>query len=204
MTKVILSHYKAKDPTIFKVVKDLNYQEWLEGIAATSDDYFYALCSSIIGQQLSGKAATAIRQKFLKLLGRRKLSPQAVLKLEDQTMRDAGLSWAKIKYIKDLSLKVKNKEIDLLKMPELSDEEVIAELVKVKGIGKWTAEMFLMFTLKRPDIFSHGDLGLRKGFTKLYGIENPTVEDIEKVISKWSPYKTYGSIALWRSLEIEI
>jgi len=83
----------------------------------------------------------------------------------------------------------------------LSDDKVISELIKVKGIGRWTAEMFLMFTLGREDVFSFGDLGLNKGFCKVYGVESPSKKYIQKVISKWSPYKSYASMALWKSLE---
>jgi DNA-3-methyladenine glycosylase II len=202
MTELILGHYKSIDPKIYAVMKDLDYKQWLSEISHVSDDYFFALCSEIISQQLSGKAASAIRKKFLDLFPDKKPTPDTILALDDQTIRDAGLSWSKIKYIKDLATKVKNKEIDLANLQNLSDEEVIAELIKVKGIGKWTAEMFLMFTLRREDIFSFGDLGLNKGITKVYGIENPTPDQINEIISKWSPYKTYGSIALWRSLEV--
>ncbi len=202
MTEKIMGHYRAIDPKIYSVMKDLNYKDWLQESDTRSENYFLSLCSSIVGQQLSTKAARAIREKFLNLFSDKNPTPDAILAIDDQIIRDAGLSWAKIKYIKDLSQKVKNKEIHLEKLSELSDEEVISELIKVKGIGRWTAEMFLMFTLRREDIFSFGDLGLNKGFQKVYGIENPTIDQINEVILKWAPYKSYGSIALWHSLEI--
>lgn len=89
----------------------------------------------------------------------------------------------------------------MTKLDSLSKEDVIKELTMVKGIGVWTAEMFLLFTLHREDIFSHGDLGLKKGFAKLYGVNNPTKEDIETVVKRWSPYQSYGSIVLWHHLD---
>ena len=127
------------------------------------------------------------------------------MKIPDQKIRDAGLSWAKVKYLKDLADKVKNKVIHLEKLDTLSNEEVITELTKVKGIGPWTAEMFLMFTLGREDVFSHGDLGLKNAIKKLYGFKkDPTRKQVEKIIARWTPYKTYACRILWKSLEIKV
>jgi DNA-3-methyladenine glycosylase II len=117
-------------------------------------------------------------------------------------MRDQGISWAKIKYIKDLAQKVVDHEVDLVQIETLSDEEVIIALTKVKGIGRWTAEMFLMFALARPDIFSTGDLGLKRAIQKLYGLKvEPDEKKLLQLSKKWSPYRTYAARILWRTLD---
>ncbi len=192
-----LSHFRKHDPLLYKYIKDLNYEDWFNN--PEEKDYFRALCHSIIGQQLSGKAADAIYSKFLKLFENIP-SPENIIKIEEQALRDAGLSWAKVRSIKDLAQKVYDQTVILVGLEAFEDEKIIEELIKVKGIGRWTAEMFLIFTLNRENIFSFGDLGLKKGFQKIYQISEPNPEQIKEVIEKWHPYKTYGSIALWESL----
>lgn len=116
-------------------------------------------------------------------------------------MRSVGLSGQKARYIQDLAQKVTNKELVLEKLNMLENEEIINELVKVKGVGRWTAEMFLMFALRREDIFSYGDLGLRKAIQKLYGLKKePTQKQAEKIAKNWIPYRTYACRILWKSL----
>ena len=201
--KQIFEHFKKMDPKIYKVMKDMDFKEFFEKHKTTEseDNYYHKLCKSIIGQQLSGKAARTIYGRFVDLIDTEDIQPKDVLKVADQKLRDAGLSWAKVSYLKDLALKVDTGELDLAHLTDLPEEEVLEQLVNVKGIGPWTAEMFLMFTLNREDVFSHGDLGLKKGIEKVYGIENPTKKQREEIVSKWSPYKTYGSVALWHSLD---
>ena len=116
-------------------------------------------------------------------------------------MRDVGLSWAKVRSIIDLATKVINKNISLDNLPNLEDEKVIEELIKVKGIGKWTAEIFLMFKLRRENIFSWGDLGLKNGLKKYIGQETVSVEEMTEIVEKWNPYKTFGAIAMWQILD---
>jgi len=167
------------------------------------DEAFIKLVDEIVGQQLSGKVADVIFARFLTLFPNKEITPEKVLKLEDQAIRDVGMAWSKVRSIKDLALKVSNKEVILEKLEELKDEDVIAELTKVKGIGRWTAEMFLMFHLERPDIFSHGDYGLRKAIKNIYNLkELPTQEEAEKISQQWSPYRTLASQYLWRSLDL--
>jgi len=201
----VLAHFKKNDPKIYKYLKDVDFDEWFQGEKLTKeDDLFVRLCRTIVGQQLSGKAAGTIYGRFTKLFGRRKINPKNVLSFEDQELRDVGMSWGKVSYVKDLAKKVKNKEIHLEKLDLMDEDEIVIELTKVKGIGEWTAEMFLMFSLKREDVFSHGDLGLRKGIEKVYGIKKPSTIQIEKTIKKWQPFKTYGSIALWHAVDSEV
>jgi len=196
----IRTFFEENDPLIYPYVKQIDYDVWFARRPRDGDHpYFHALCRAIIGQQLSGKAADTIYGRFRDLVGA--VSPETIRAIEDQELRDAGMSLGKISYINDLAGKVSSKEIELESLEALSDTEVIKELTSVKGIGEWTAEMFLMFTLNRDDIFSYGDLGLKNGFAKVYKIENPTKVDIQPIIDTWSPYKTYGSIALWVSLD---
>lgn len=194
----VLAHFKVADPLVYQALRTVNLTDWFE--SRVTKDYYWHLTKNIIGQQLSGKAADTIIARCQKLVGD-VLEPQVVLGMPDQSLRDAGLSWAKVKYVKDLAAKVIAGEVVLDHLDTRSDEEVIAELTKVKGVGRWTAEMFLLFTLGREDIFSYGDLGLKKGFAKLYGHAMPTEADIAPVIARWSPYKSYGSIVLWHTLD---
>ena len=194
---VVIKHFARVDPVIAKVLPEINWSEWLEDRA--SPDHFYNLSRNIIYQQLAGKAASTIFGRFENLV--KEVTPPNVIAIEDQRLRDAGLSWAKVKYIKDLADKVIKEEVNLTKLDSMANEDVITELTKVKGIGRWTAEMFLLFTLHREDIFSYGDLGLKNGFAKLYGVDNPTVEDIKKVVGAWHPFESYASIALWHTLD---
>lgn len=176
------------------------------------NNHFHSLVESIVSQQLSVKASDTIFKRFVELFvtagtiksARSFPTPEQVLKMSDAKLRKVGLSGGKVKYVKDLAKKVHAKEVLLNKLHKMSDEEVIEHLVQVKGIGRWTGEMFLMFSLARPDIFSHGDLGLRNAIKKLYGFKvAPTEKQIEKIVSKWSPYKTLASRYLWKSLDNE-
>lgn len=194
----IKKHFAKVDPKILAVLETVNLDDWFED--GSSDDHFYNLTRNIIYQQLAGKAASTIYGRFEKLVGG-KVTPNQVVKFEDQAFRDVGLSWAKAKYVKDLAAKIISGEVILENINTLDNESVIAELTKVKGIGRWTAEMFLLFTLHRENIFSHGDLGLKKGFSKLYKIVNPREFQIEEIVSRWSPYKSYGTICLWHYLD---
>ncbi len=204
MTKTIeiVNHFKKVDQKIYRYVKDVDYRKWFEKRPKHGEHaYFHALCRAIIGQQLSGKAAQTIYGRFKELLNDA-VTPENILTIKDQHLRNVGMSWSKVSYAKDLADKVANKTIHLNKLDAMSNEEILSELTKIKGIGPWTVEMFMMFTLNREDLFSYGDLGLKKGIMKVYEIENPTNKQIERIITPWSPYKTYGSIALWESLEI--
>ena len=199
MPPKVLKHFKKCDPKLYAVMMAVGELQSLPN--RETKDYFVNLVDSIIGQQLSGKVVDIIFARFKKLFKDGKITPQAVLKLSDEKIRDIGVSYSKIKYIKDLAQKVKAEELDLDHLETLADEEVVTELVKVKGIGRWTAEMFLMFTLKREDIFSHGDLGLNNAIKKIYKLPDYSQERVEKLVLKWSPYKSYASRTLWRSLD---
>jgi len=164
--------------------------------------YFFALLRAITGQQLSMNAAASIEKKLMSYFNN-KPTPELVLQTSDENLRTIGLSDAKIKYIKDLSEKVINKEITLRGISKMSDEEIINELTKVKGIGIWTVHMFLIFTLGRLNVLPYTDLGIRKAVMLNYGLKN--LPDSNKVIKiakekNWHPYCTVASIYLWKSL----
>lgn len=194
---IVKSHFAKVDPKISGVLETVDLSEWFED--RSSSDHFYNLTRNIIYQQLAGKAASTIFGRFKELVG--DITPDIIIQFKDQSFRDVGLSWAKAKYVKDLASKVIAKEIDLTQIDTLDNESVITELTKVKGIGRWTAEMFLLFTLHRENIFSYLDLGLKNGLAKLYEIKDPKPAQIQQIIAKWSPYESYGSICLWHYLD---
>jgi len=164
--------------------------------------YFDDLAQAIVGQQLSGKAADTICGRVLAATEKSPtlLSPEKILETSDEVLRAAGLSWAKVKYLKNLSENVAGGDLNLETLNERGDEEVISELTKIKGIGRWTAEMFLMFSLARPDVFPLDDLGIRKAMEKLFG-KKLTRDEMLKLSQSWKPYRTVASWYLWRSLE---
>lgn len=187
-----------KDSVLAEIIKKVPPFERRWG-----ENYFLDLVESIISQQLSIKAADTIWKRFQALFKSQKITPLAVMQMDDQKIRDAGISWSKIKYIKDLALHVEESGLVFEQFNIMTDEEIITELTKVKGIGRWTAEMFLMFTMGRPDVFSYGDLGLRKAIQKLYGLrKEPTQKQAEKIAEKWRPHRTLACRYLWKSLEL--
>jgi len=191
-------YLSQKDPVLKKIIQQVPPFDRHKG-----GNYFEDLVESIVSQQLSVKAADTIWGRFITLLPDKKVTPEAVFALEDQKIRDAGISWSKISYIKDLAKKTLESGILFEQFEVMTEEEIIEELVKVKGIGRWTAEMFLMFAIERPDVFSYGDLGLRRAIQRWYHLDHePTLEEAEKIAEKWRPYRTLACRYLWRSLEV--
>ncbi len=191
-----LRHFKKVDPKLYKTALIIKLSDHPK-----TEDYFISLIESIISQQLSIKASGTIFNRFKKLFPKEKITPEKILKISDQKIRECGISYSKIKYIKGIAQAVINKEINFQKLDYLKDEEIINELIKLKGVGKWTAEMFLMFTLGRKDVFSAGDLGLKNAMIKIYNLEKPTQEELLSISEKWSPHRTIASRILWKSLE---
>jgi DNA-3-methyladenine glycosylase II len=168
-------------------------------------DHYGALVRSIINQQLSVHAGRAIYQRLIDRYGGRPPTPQQVLAEEPEELRAAvGLSRAKVSFLRSLAEHVLDGSLELAKLDELSDEEVIAELVAVKGLGVWTSHMFLMFHLERPDVLAVGDLGIRRAIERAYGLQElPDPATIERIAQPWRPHRTLACRYLWRSLDNE-
>jgi DNA-3-methyladenine glycosylase II len=165
-------------------------------------DYFQGLVGDIVGQQLSGKVADVIENRLKdKIEGR--LTADKLLALPDQELRNCGMAWSKVRAIKDLAERTKSEKLKVKSLDTLSDEEVRRELIAVKGIGPWTADMFLMFKLGRPDVFPIEDLGIRNGFEKVTGKKFDRIKSAKLAEKWWKPYRTIASWYLWRALENE-
>jgi DNA-3-methyladenine glycosylase II len=183
----------------------------LSAIIARVGDYtirfrepdFESLVKSIVSQQLSGRVATVIFGRLADAVGG-KITSANILKLRPSRMRTLGLSGSKTAYIRDLARHTRDGNVVFEELAGLPDEEVIARLTKVKGIGVWTVHMFLMFALRRTNVLPTGDLGIRNAVRKAYALEEmPTPKDVEAMAAKWHPYCTVASWYLWRSLETE-
>jgi DNA-3-methyladenine glycosylase II len=195
MSTQALKHFQTVDPVLATAAQAVWPVELKWRAAA---DFFAALCNEIVSQQLSDKVADVLYGRLNQVCAGR-VTAAKIIRLTDQQLRDTGMSWSKVKFIKNLATAVTTKAINLNQLTTLEDELVVAELTKLPGIGPWTAEMFLMFSLGREDVFSHGDLGLRRAIKKLYGFPNePTHSQLEAITSKWSPYRTYACLVLWK------
>lgn len=206
MNKQIADHFKKSDPLFYKVVLDVR-KVFADDVLAVqpiaTELFFTMLCRSIINQQISNKVGAVILTRFLALFDGKTADPKKLLKLSDEKLRAVGISRSKVVYLKDLAQKVVSQELQLEKLKTLEKEEIIEQMIKVKGIGVWTAEMFMVFSLGREDIFSYGDFALKKAVAKIYNLENPTKQEIEEITQKWTPYRSYASKILWRSLSLK-
>jgi DNA-3-methyladenine glycosylase II len=167
-------------------------------------DYYGELVSSIVGQQLSTKAAATIWRRVLDLFGGQMPTPEQLVKIDDQKLRDTGLSWAKVKYVKDLALHIIDKRLDLDHISTMPNEQLIEQLTAVKGLGEWSAHMFMMFGLGRLDILPTGDLGIKKAVMQLYKLKKmPDAATIITIANNnnWHPYESVASWYLWQSLD---
>jgi DNA-3-methyladenine glycosylase II len=163
-------------------------------------DGFAALVRSIVSQQISTRAAASIHARLLQALGRRGLRPGALLALSDEELRGAGLSASKVRSLRDLAEKVHTRAVPLRRLPDMTDEEVIERLLPVRGIGRWTAQMFLIFSLGRPDVLPVDDLGLRAGVRQVYGLPAlPERAALEGLAEPWRPYRSVATWYFWRS-----
>jgi DNA-3-methyladenine glycosylase II len=184
------------------VLRDLMREHGPCGLAdAQHTDPFRALVSAIISQQLSTRAAATIKTRLETLAGT-SLSPSGLAALSDDALRGVGLSRQKIAYLRDLCQRVSSGDLALDQLDQMSDEAVVATLTSVKGIGRWTAEMFLMFRLHRPDVLPVGDLGIVKAVQRAYGMRKvPTPERLTKLGEQWRPYRSVACWYLWASLK---
>jgi DNA-3-methyladenine glycosylase II len=189
-----------RDPVLAAIIRK-------HGACALGDvrdrfDHFSMLARAIVFQQLSTKAATTIHDRLIATMPAGKASPEALASLSDEQFRAAGISRQKAAYLRDLGLKVTAGVVALDAVDAMADEEVITALTQVKGIGRWTAEMFLIFRLQRPDVLPVGDLGIVTAIQKAYGLrKKPTPDRMRKLGEAWRPYRSIASWYLWRSLE---
>ena len=168
------------------------------------DDAYGSLVRTIVGQQLSTKAARSIYGRLTALFGDRAPSPRELLSTDEGLLRACGLSGPKIRYLRDLAHRVVSGELDIRALHDLPDEEVIDQIVAVKGLGRWSADMFLMFHLGRQDVLPVGDLGVRRAVERAYELpEIPDPGTLEDLARPWSPHRTLASFYLWESLELD-
>ncbi|MFC2142946.1 DNA-3-methyladenine glycosylase family protein [Candidatus Aenigmatarchaeota archaeon] len=191
-----MSHKKAK--LFFKKDKHFKNIDVPKIPERNKRNHFDTLVTSIVYQQISGKAASSIYSR-LKAYCKGRITPEKISKTRPAQLKKLGLSPQKTSYIKDLSKKFLNKEVNTRKFPSLTNDEVIEELTKIKGIGVWTAQMFLIFHLGREDVFPVADLGVQKAFTKLFSVSD--VSQMESISKKWEPYRTYASLMLWKTID---
>tara|TARA_B100000700_G_C14871970_1_gene773845 strand:- start:278 stop:886 length:609 start_codon:yes stop_codon:yes gene_type:complete len=186
-----------QDSKMKKLVKDYGLPDF-----EPQDDYFKSLMRSIVFQQLSGKVAKIIYQRLTSLLPSNKIIPSEVLTLTNEEMRQVGLSSQKINYIKNLANYFDTNLFNSNKVEKMNNEEISKELIQIKGIGQWTVDMFLMFTLNRPDVMPYSDLGIQKGMKTLFNLDKlPTKEKMEALSIKWRPYRTIACWYLWKIVD---
>ena len=200
MHRKALAHLRA-DPALSRVIAQVGPCRFAPRAEGT---HFDALVRSIVYQQLSGKAAATIHGRVLDIFGGRAPTPAELAVTPDETLRAAGLSRQKLSYLKDLASRIASGAVPLDHLDSLPDDEIIAALVQVKGIGRWTAQMFLMFRLGRPNVLPELDLGIQKGIQRAYRLRSlPKPERVRKIGAKWAPYSTVACWYLWRSLDTD-
>jgi DNA-3-methyladenine glycosylase II len=198
--KEILLHFDKNDAVMAQLIRKSGPIK-----LKRNRNYFIVLCNAIIGQQISVAAADAITIRFNKLFNGHSPTPQGVIKLPDIDLRKAGLSKQKVAYLKDLSFHFYEKILRPHRLHHMGNDEVICQLTKVHGIGRWTAEMFLIFSLNRPDVLPVGDLGLQLALKKLYRMRQlPTVKRMRTIGRKWNPLETVGTWYAWRAQDEKI
>lgn len=198
--KKAVTHLRAADPVMADVIARVGP---CRASVHGDGSHFGAVLRSIVYQQLSGNAAATIHGRVLNLFGGGDPSPRALLAVDDALLRGAGLSGQKTAYVKDLARRALERGFPIERLHELDDAAVIETLTAVKGVGRWTAQMFLMFRLGRPDVLPDLDLGIQKGIQRAYGLRRlPTPEQVLRRGKPWAPYRTIASWYLWRLLDL--
>jgi DNA-3-methyladenine glycosylase II len=197
MRKALL-HLKKSDPVMRAIIERVGPYKMQFG-----EPKFHSLAEAIVYQQLNGKAAVTIFKRFAVLAGD-PLTPEGILKLTPEQMRSVGLSKQKTSYLFDMAERTHSGELNFSRLPKMSDDDVIEHLTKVKGVGVWTAQMFLIFSLRRPNILPTGDYGVRVAMKKAYNKRKlPKPEVMEKIAKPWEPYRSIASWYLWQSLDVK-
>jgi DNA-3-methyladenine glycosylase II len=192
-----LQHLKKSDPVMAAIIQRVG-----KFTLTYSEPSFETLARSIVYQQLSGRVASVIYGRLLAAAGEERLTPAGIMKLRPERMRKAGLSGQKTLYIRELAKHTRRGSVVFEHLPGFDDTGVIEHLTRVKGIGVWTAQMFLMFALRRPDVLPVADLGIRTAIKKAYGLDDlPKPPEIEKIAASWRPHSSVACWYLWRSLE---
>jgi DNA-3-methyladenine glycosylase II len=193
-----VDHLKKSDPVLRAIIERVGPCRMEFGVPE-----FASVAEAIVYQQLNGKAAVTIFNRFAALAGD-PLTPEGILKLSDAQLRAVGLSKQKSSYLKDLAKKTSDGLLNFARLPEMTDEEVIEHLTQVKGIGEWTAHMFLMFSLRRQNVLPTGDYGVQVAIKKHYKKRKlPKAKDMEKIARAWEPYRSVACWYMWRSLDIK-
>lgn len=201
MSKKALAHLRAADPKLGAVIDRVG--RYRPGYR-TQGTHFDAVVRSIVYQQLSGAAAATIHGRVMAMYGDASPTPAQLLKTPVERLRAAGLSGRKVEYVHALAQQVTTRALPIETLHELDDDAVIEALTQVKGIGRWTAQMFLLFRLKRPDVLAELDLGLQKGLQKVHGLRSmPTPKRLARIGERWAPWRSVASWYLWRSLELD-
>ncbi len=195
-SSLLIEHFRSKDPVIESLIE-------MHGPITLPDrrDYFNSIVHSIVSQQISTKAADAIYKKFLSKFSN-VLDPKIILNTSVEELREIGLSKQKCSYVHDLSRTFLEQSETFAELENMSDEEIVKFLTQIKGIGVWTAQMFLIFTLNRRDVFPIDDFGIKKAMSKFYNLsENPMKPELKSIADEWRPYRSTASLYLWRSLD---
>jgi DNA-3-methyladenine glycosylase II len=202
-TDAAVAALREADPVMRELIDGIGVDALGDRRRGRPSDHYGVLVRTIVGQQLSTKAARAIYERLIAQFGGRAPTPEEVLATDPEQLRPAaGLSHAKVNYLRSLAEHVLDGSLELDKLNRLPDEEVIAELVAIKGLGLWSAHMFLMFHLARPDVVASGDLGIRRAVMLAYHLpEMPTAADVEALAEAWRPHRTLACLFLWRSLD---
>jgi DNA-3-methyladenine glycosylase II len=193
-----INHLKKSDPVMRGIIERVGPCRMEFG-----EPVFHSLAEAIVYQQLNGKAAVTIFKRFTALAGE-PVTPEGIVRLTGEQLRSVGLSKQKSSYLRDMAERAIRGELNFTRLPGMTDDEVIKHLTQVKGVGVWTAHMFLMFTLKRPNVLPTGDFGVRMAIKKYYNKRKlPNPLQMEKIAKAWEPYRSIACWYLWRSLDIK-
>lgn len=202
MSRKALAALREADPVMARLIEQNGALVRRNLERERPGDAYGTLVRAIVGQQLSTRAAATIHGRVLELFGGHTPTPKQLLKVDPDRLRAAGLSRAKVVYLRDLADHVEEGTLELERLPELPDEEVAAQLTAIKGLGQWTADMFLIIHLRRPDVLPVGDQGIRRAIQVEYGLRKlPDAQRMQKIARPWQPYRSLACVYLWSALE---